>query len=211
MTPRKTATVRLTREQLLGLLDGGRMELYDQSDSSSIVLEGAPPAPWQPLTQIEVPEHIIEQQQQATGEQPDQMWRNDEYEVMVYGPLENGATHLSIKRYDRAPIRNWRHMQQIKNEVIDPEIEAIELYPRESRVVDNANQYHLWAAPPGADWPVGWETGMVLRRESEVKAYNDAPHGGRQEPMQEGLTIGEDLDKARTPEQDEEIRRILNG
>jgi hypothetical protein len=52
--------------------------------------------------------------------------------------------HLSIKRRDKKPIHDWRHMQRIKNEILGPEYEAIELYPKESRLVDSANQYHLW-------------------------------------------------------------------
>ena len=52
--------------------------------------------------------------------------------------------HLSIKRRDRAPVHDWRHFQRIKNELAGPEWEAVEIYPAESRLVDAANQYHLW-------------------------------------------------------------------
>jgi hypothetical protein len=54
------------------------------------------------------------------------------------------ALHLSIRRNDRAPIHDWRDLQRIKNELMGPESEAIELYPANSRLVDAANQYHLW-------------------------------------------------------------------
>jgi hypothetical protein len=83
------------------------------------------------------------------------------------------------------------------------------LYPAESRLMDNANQYHLWAAPPGVQWPIGNTSGFVLIRPDEVQAYNDAPHSGRQEPMQPGLTIGRAMDGARTPEQDKIIKDML--
>lgn len=53
-------------------------------------------------------------------------------------------THLSIKRLDILPIHNWRHMQQIKNDISGDEREGVELYPAMSRIVDAANQYHLW-------------------------------------------------------------------
>lgn len=35
--------------------------------------------------------------------------------------------------------------QRIKNELLGDEYEACELYPAESRLVDGANQFHLWA------------------------------------------------------------------
>lgn len=56
----------------------------------------------------------------------------------------NTPTYLSIKRLDREPINDWRAMQKIKNSIVGPEWEAVEIYPAESRLVDTANQYHLW-------------------------------------------------------------------
>lgn len=53
--------------------------------------------------------------------------------------------HVSIKRVDKAPVHDWRHFQEIKNMLVGPSFEAVELYPAEDRVVDTANQYHLWA------------------------------------------------------------------
>lgn len=53
-------------------------------------------------------------------------------------------TYLSIKRLDILPIHNWRHMQQIKNDICGDEREGIEIYPAMSRIVDTCNQYHLW-------------------------------------------------------------------
>lgn len=54
------------------------------------------------------------------------------------------AIHLSIRRQDRQPCRDWRDFQRIKNQLAGPEWEAMEIYPAESRLVDMANQYHLW-------------------------------------------------------------------
>jgi hypothetical protein len=47
--------------------------------------------------------------------------------------------HLSIKRRDRKPlgVEHFRDLQRIKNEIIGPEFEAVELYPAESRLVDS--------------------------------------------------------------------------
>lgn len=57
--------------------------------------------------------------------------------------------HLSIKRNDRGTVgkERFRDFQRIKNELVGPEWEAVELYPAESRLVDSANQYHLWCQP----------------------------------------------------------------
>jgi hypothetical protein len=51
---------------------------------------------------------------------------------------------LSIKRRDREVIRDWRELQAIKNAIVGPEHEGFELYPAESRLVDTANQFHLF-------------------------------------------------------------------
>ncbi len=94
-----------------------------------------------------------------------EIWMNDVYQVQVR-PIEPPPgwpemVHLSIKRRDREPIHDWRDLQWIKNELVNPESEGVELYPAESRVVDTANQYHLWVfAQPGPQWPVGYAHGV---------------------------------------------------
>lgn len=79
---------------------------------------------------------------------------NDTYQVLIKKQYNHDTPEpelqliwLSIKRLDKQPIHDWRHLQQIKNELVGPEAEAIELYPAESRLVDTANQYHLWVIP----------------------------------------------------------------
>lgn len=76
------------------------------------------------------------------------VWLNDIYQVSIavvrVPPGFPKMLHLSIKRRDKGPIHDWRHLQQIKNELVGPEHEGCELYPAESRLADSANQYHLW-------------------------------------------------------------------
>jgi hypothetical protein len=93
-----------------------------------------------------------------------EFWINDLYQVQVrrYPSKVTPGTnliHLNIRRRDgEACIRDWRHFQQIKNELIGPECEAIELYPAESRHVDTSNKYHLWGTDdPTFRYPVGFE------------------------------------------------------
>lgn len=77
-----------------------------------------------------------------------EIWINDTYAVAKYDNAPDGAggrfIHLSIKRQDREPIHDWRDLQRIKTELCGAEAEGVEIYPAESRVVDMANQYHLW-------------------------------------------------------------------
>ena len=62
-----------------------------------------------------------------------------------HGFGKNTPTYLSIKRRDREPLCDWRAKQRIKNAILGDEWEAIEMYPAESRLVDTANQYHLFS------------------------------------------------------------------
>jgi hypothetical protein len=71
--------------------------------------------------------------------------------------------HLSIKRIDKKPVHDWRDLQRIKNQLLGEECEAMELYPAESRLVDTANQYHLWGYDdPGLRAPFGFPGPRVV-------------------------------------------------
>lgn len=85
-------------------------------------------------------------------------YRNRIYQVAVSYTENRAMAHLSIKRLDKAPIRDWRDLQRIKNELVGPECEGVELYPAESRLVDMANQYHLWVfTDPEYKIPFGFD------------------------------------------------------
>lgn len=127
----------------------------------------------------------------------DEVWANDLYDCQVRY-LEpqlgrSGPVHLSIKRMDRNPIRDWRHMQAIKNEVIGSEREAVEVFPRESRLVDGSNQYHLWVMPEGVDVPLGFGERAVgtdadMRR--KLRRLGIDPGKARQRDWQPGISTG---------------------
>lgn len=80
----------------------------------------------------------------------EEVWTNEKYIVHVRKGVETGmgngitVTHLSIRRNDKKAQPDWRDFQWIKNDIVGEENEAIEIYPAESRLVDGANQYHLW-------------------------------------------------------------------
>jgi len=82
----------------------------------------------------------------------------------------DGWVLLTIRHNDRRAIRDWRMFQQIKNELVGEEREAIELYPAESRLVDEANSYHLWVAPTNQPLPVGFNSGRIVGDADQAKA-----------------------------------------
>lgn len=109
-----------------------------------------------------------------------QMWQNSHYTV-VAKTQDDGMTWLSIRHNDRSHIHDWRHLQRIKNELCGPEREAIELYPAESRLVDEANQFHLWVLPEDMRVPVGFDKRMV-----DYTGEDAASIGAVQRPIDEG-------------------------
>lgn len=99
---------------------------------------------------------------------------NDQYQVHVSKPHSQpgwpDTIHLSIKRLDKEPLHDWRDLQEIKNMLVGPENEAVEIYPSESRLVDMANQYHLWVfADSSVRIPIGWTTRMVATPEQAAQ------------------------------------------
>lgn len=112
----------------------------------------------------------------------DQCWKNSRYTVLVrHTADENGElVHLSVKRNDKNPMHDWRDMQRIKNEIIGPEEEAMELYPAESRLIDTANQYHLWAYT-GKTAPFGYHAERIVMEE----VGNVCGGTGKQRPFEQ--------------------------
>ncbi len=100
-------------------------------------------------------------------------YSNDVYRVNISAPSPESIPwpqhyHISIIRHDKQPIHNWADFQQIKNQLVGPENEGIEIYPAESRLVDMAPQYHLWVfADPTVRIPTGYNYRMV-RGENKV-------------------------------------------
>lgn len=60
--------------------------------------------------------------------------------------MGNGVVHLSIKRRDKSVIDDRTELAAI-GRVLCPDRVCLELFPAEDRLVDTANQYHLFAIP----------------------------------------------------------------
>jgi hypothetical protein len=114
-------------------------------------------------------------------EDKNECWQNDLYTVLVQRNEANipdaaPMVWLSIRRNDREPITDWRHKQEIKNQLVGPECEGVEIFPAESRLVDSANQFHLWVIDdPTFRWPFGF---------SERKVSNTESGGSKQRPTE---------------------------
>jgi len=90
-------------------------------------------------------------------------WVNELYQVDIEYANGGRTAHLIIRRLDRQPARDWQQFQEIKNRLVGPECEAVELYPKESLLVDAKNQYHLWAfTSPQDTFGVGFRHGREV-------------------------------------------------
>ena len=127
----------------------------------------------------------------------DEIWLNDKYQAAVRrrtgpGPFDPSGecvtgfpeeagevTWLSIKRLDKGPQRDWRDLQHIKNDIVGPEAEAMEIYPAESRLMDTANQTHLFSLNKKM-FPIGF-TQRVVRGADQTLGL-----GGKQREPESG-------------------------
>lgn len=103
-----------------------------------------------------------------------QFWRSADYLVAIVDATVVWPSHppvsrpdqwwLRIYRRDGKRIRNhWSELQRIKNELVGPEHQGVEIYPPESMLQDGENSYHLWVFknadsrfPFGLPWPRAW-------------------------------------------------------
>jgi hypothetical protein len=118
------------------------------------------------------------------------------------------VVHLSIRRNDRKAVNDWRDLQRIKNQLCGLDAEAVELYPAEARMVDQANSYHLWCLPAGQRFPIGWDAGRVVGAADEAEAIG----AGQREPDDLGAAYFERVtrDRGPTPEDDATILSLLD-
>lgn len=102
---------------------------------------------WQPLQETQT----IRKGDGTLAPVPDgeRWYGNNKYSacLRIYTPDDPDnltVLHISYHRRDRSAARDWREAQMIKNDIVGPEQEMVELYPAESRIVDMANEFHMW-------------------------------------------------------------------
>ena len=77
-------------------------------------------------------------------------WENGFYYGMIRrhadgAPIGGGEyAVISITATDETARHDWREFQQLKNWLVGPEWEALEMYPAESRLLDPSNRFYLW-------------------------------------------------------------------
>lgn len=140
-------------------------------------------ARWEPLQRAVpiVPDWVKDDPEAIRHIQMREVWKNNIYTVTVFRNMDGTIIPdeqvevicLSIKANNKSVRRDWREFQKIKNEILGPEEEAVEIYPAESRLVDTANQYFLWCMK-GKRAPVGFVERLV--------AEGDGGIGARQRP-----------------------------
>lgn len=178
------AEVGPTCESELGAWSSALAHRIANSDIELSLVEGsAPQATMGPFFPARLPEAAFEVETIATrfgvtrdaaAAQVERLRRqsvymNDLYQVNAqlvaapFGAVAGDVMWLSIKRRDKAPVHDWRELQAVKNLIIGPEHEGFEVYPAESRLVDTANQYHLWVfLDPKFRLPVGFREREVM-------------------------------------------------
>lgn len=163
--------------------------------------------PWTPFQKGTVHPDVL-------AEGFDQCWKNSRYTVLqreVQSP-HGDLVHLSIKRNDRSPLHDWRDLQRIKNEILGDDEEAMELYPAESRLVDAANQYHLWCFM-GMRAPFGYDVERCVMEENgegaKQRPFEERPKDVlTEEQFQEKLSAYKQKQVARTG-YSQQIREVL--
>ena len=119
----------------------------------------------------------------------EQFFANSHYLVFVRAMESDNlevphGMHLSMRTVENDTRHDWREMQRVKNELAGPDWEAVELYPAESRVVDAANQYHLWCVP--------FRIGMGFEGRFVRDADDPFSNGARQRAHVPGVDMTDD-------------------
>ncbi len=100
----------------------------------------------------------IQEMRQRAGKSPDapeRAHKNSMFVVQIYRePCSWGDVKLCmIRRNDESAAVSWSDRQRIKNELFGVEAVAVEVFPAESELVDDANMFHLWILPEGFELP----------------------------------------------------------
>lgn len=87
----------------------------------------------------------------------DRVYRKENKYVVMVRSLETEwgtVQHACMRNADNTDI-SWAEKQHIKNEIFGKEAQAMEVFPKESLLVDEANMYHIWVLPDEMSIPFG--------------------------------------------------------
>ncbi len=74
-------------------------------------------------------------------------------QLEAYIPGWGWTTHIKVQRLDGRAGISWDQLQEIKSEIAGPDARAIEIFPADCDVVNEANIRHLWIVPDGIPLP----------------------------------------------------------
>jgi len=141
--------------------------------------------PWSPWVKLPARDAALGALFIGDAEPPAVEYTNSRYHVAAWfdGDRQHPMgewVHLSIKDHGRSARHDWRDLQRIKNELVGPEFEAIEIYPAESRLVDTCNQYHLfvfktWKPPQGFRERLVADGQSSFAPKAEQRPFEDRP------------------------------------
>lgn len=84
--------------------------------------------------------------------------KNNIYSAQVL-KVDSGKL-LGIRRHDQSTDIPWSHKQRIKNEIMGPESQGIEIFPPNDELIDGANMFWVWFPDNKLS---GFELGPALR------------------------------------------------
>jgi hypothetical protein len=137
-------------------------------------------------------EEVVDQLEDVSR---DVVYVNSRYQVNIRdvgSPCEGWPEfiHVSIKRRDKDRVgpERYRDFMAIKDRLIGPQHEAVEIYPARDREVDTANQYHLWVfKDPDQRMPFGFFDGRTVTGPDRASGGPGLP---RQHPFDEDHHAG---------------------
>ncbi len=110
--------------------------------------------PWEPLARKHLtPDEIAHA---PRGSAFREAWLNNILSVQVYDRATawGDVLHLALRRNDESELRGWDELQRAKNEVVGSHRVAVEVYPAEEEVINQANMRHLFVLPEGFELPL---------------------------------------------------------
>lgn len=102
---------------------------------------------WQPFEEQSIEEVATQFMPDLLIPIPLRAWKNNLYVVQLFQIGADKHQRLTIRRNDGQPIHKWHDFQRIKNEIVGESATAIEVYPPQADLVDEAHLYHLWILP----------------------------------------------------------------
>jgi hypothetical protein len=87
-------------------------------------------------------------------------YKNSEVAVLEYhltiwwGFRRVKIRHLGIRTFREVMLNRFYDLMSVKNQICGEDCVAVQVYPKESEIMDDANMVHLFVFPPGFRVPL---------------------------------------------------------